>query len=329
MTSMTGGAAMSATDSDISFGVDLITFFDPRFWGFETFAEVTAKAASEPRWFWDRVLDSLEAAGIDQLELTFAPADAATAISAYGSAEAVRAELERRGLVVLSAYFGDLEKSVDPTDADETARLLAAAATATDLVASLGGRFLVIGLPMRRNTDDNTDYLPVDAAYAAPVADILNRIGTLTAERGIDTALHTESHSVFWHTEDVDLILSLTDPATVSLCLDTAHIVLGGGDPIALADRHSDRLRLAHWKDAAGPVVEHIVVDENVFSADATYFRPLGEGVVDWAAWCTVLQRIGLNDCVLLELDAAADPVTNLVAARTHLIPLLAPHRTA
>jgi inosose dehydratase len=329
MTSMTGGAPTSVTDSDISFGVDLITFFDPRFWGFESFAEVTEKATVEPRWFWDRVLDSLESAGIDQLELTFAPADAATAIRAYGSADAVRAELQRRGLVVLSAYFGDLEKSEDPTNAEESARILAAAAAATDLVAALGGRYLVLGLPMRRNTDDNADYLPVDAVYAAPIADILNRIGAITAERGIDTALHTESHSVFWHPADVELFLGLTDPATVSLCLDTAHVVLGGGDPVALADQHSDRLRLAHWKDAAGPVLEHIIVDENVFSADATYFRPLGEGVVDWAAWCILLQRIGLNDCVLLELDAAADPVTNLIAARTHLLPLLAPQRTA
>jgi inosose dehydratase len=109
----------------------------------------------------------------------------------------------------------------------------------------------------------------------------------------------------------------------VSLCLDTGHVVLGGGDPIEVARRHRDRLVIAHWKDAIGQVDRHIPLSHEVFAQHRPFFRTVGAGSIDWTAWLATLAEIGFAECILLKLDAAADPVTELINARTHVTAIL------
>ncbi|GAA4481060.1 sugar phosphate isomerase/epimerase [Microbacterium panaciterrae] len=302
-----------------AFGVDLITFFDPGFWGLATSEELTALAAAEPRRVWDTILDALQEAGVTEFEMTFAPADRQTAVAAYGSVQAYSDELAGRGLSVVSSYFADIEHADDVTDPQTRAAILAAAETEAAFLAGIGASFLVAGLPMRRNNAEGDGLAPVDLATAAPIADIANEVGAITARHGVTLALHTESHSVFWTPRDVDLFLLLTDPFLVAFCPDTGHIVLGGGDPVQLVLRHRERVVIAHWKDAAGAFREKALVDGDIFSRHRPYFRPAGQGVVDWPAFARALADIGYEGGILLELDAASDPVGQLVAARTYL----------
>ena len=302
-----------------AFGVDLITFFAPEFWGLADGEELTALAAAEPRRVWDTILDALQEAGVAEFEMTFPPADRLTAIAAYGSVEAFAAELERRGLSVVSAYFAYIEHAKDVTDPATRAAILAAAETEAAFLAGLGASFLVAGLPMRRNTAEGDGHAPVDLATAAPIADIANEVGAITKRHGVTLALHTESHSVFWTPRDVDLFLLLTDPFLVAFCPDTGHIVLGGGDPVQLVARHRERVVIAHWKDAAGAFREHALVDGGIWERHRPYFRAAGQGIVDWPAFAAALAAIGYEGGILLELDAAADPVGQLIAARTYL----------
>src|SRR5579862_1407881 len=87
------------------FGVDLITFYDPQFWGVRDFAEVVSLGESNPLEMWRCILDSIQAAGISALELTFPPADWRSAVRAYGSAQLFRAELTERGLRLKSGFY--------------------------------------------------------------------------------------------------------------------------------------------------------------------------------------------------------------------------------
>ena len=43
--------------------------------------------------------------------------------------------------------------------------------------------------------------------------------------------------------------MSRTDPSLVGLCLDTGHVALGGGDPVALARAAGERIAHLHLKD--------------------------------------------------------------------------------
>ncbi|MCI0158375.1 sugar phosphate isomerase/epimerase [Leifsonia shinshuensis] len=302
-----------------AFGVDLITFFDPAFYGVSSREELESLAAAEPRQVWDRILDALQEAGIAEFEMTFAPADRLTAIAAFGSAEAFAAEVAARGLSVVSAYFADIEHADDVTDPTTREAILAAAETESAFLAQLGAAYLVAGLPMRRNNAQGDNLAPVDLATALPIADIANEVGAITARHGVTLALHTESHSVFWTPRDVDLFLLLTDPFLVAFCPDTGHIVLGGGDPVQLVSRHRERVVIAHWKDAAGAFREKALVDGDIFDRHRPYFRAAGQGIVDWPAFARTLAEIGYEGGILLELDAASDPVGQLIAARTYL----------
>jgi inosose dehydratase len=302
-----------------AFGVDLITFFDPTYWRQPDPAAFRAYGAAQPGALWSRMLDALARSGIQQLELTFAPADYRTAQAAFGSVPDFGAELARRGLGVTSGYFGGIEHAADISSVTVREQVLAEADGYAGVLAELGGRHLVVGLPMRRNATGGAGYQPVDLRTAEPVAELVNQLGQITARHGIRTLLHTESHSMLWNSRDVDLMMLLTDALTVGLCLDTGHVTLAGADPVAIAGRHLDRIGLLHWKDAAGPFPGMPPVNAEIHARHRQYFRPIGEGIVDWPALAALLTKGGYQDCVLLELDAAPDPEAALTAARGHL----------
>jgi inosose dehydratase len=310
---------MTPTPEARPFGVDLITFFEPSFWGASSAETFRAEAAADPEHFWRTVLNSLQQAGVSQFEMTFAPADRASAVAAFGSATAFRSELTRRGLSVVSSYFGAIEHADDVTEPATREEILAAAARDAQFLADLGARYLVAGLPMRRNSPSGRGFEPVDLTAVQPVADLLNAVGQVTARHGVTLALHTESHSMFWTARDVDLFLLLTDPFLVAFCPDTGHLILGGSDPTQVVERHRDRVVLAHWKDASGRFAEDVPVDSHVFERHQAYFRPAGKGVMDWFSWARMLRSIDYQGGVLLELDAAPDPVAQLTEARTFL----------
>lgn len=291
------------------FGVDLITFFHPGFWGVETEDDIQR---IDPDRIWATVLDALVDAGVSAVEVTFAPADVETAIRAFGSVAGFRDELTRRGLRLVSGFW-------QPEDWTAPAEQLADAAAAhAALLADAGATALVVGLPMRATTDA----LPprfVDLWAADQLADRLHHIGAATRQLGVLTALHTEAHSVFCQPRDIDLLLMLTDPNYVWFCPDSAHITLSGGDPVAVATRHRERIAIAHWKDASGPMSTDVVIDASIHERHREFMRPLGKGTVDWAAWAELMASTRGGDLALLELDACADPVAELRSAIAHL----------
>ena len=60
--------------------------------------------------------------------------------------------------------------------------------------------------------------------------------------------LHPHGDSHIETPEDIDRIFQATDPDYVNLCLDTGHIVYGGGDPIAMVKQYADRISYVHIK---------------------------------------------------------------------------------
>jgi len=148
------------------------------------------------------------------------------------------------------------------------------------------------------------------------MADIAHVVGEAVSRYGMKLAFHTESNSTLWYERDIDLFMALTDPRYVWLCPDSCHIALGGGDPVAVARRHSQRIALAHWKDAVKPIDVELTIDETVFAQQQPYMTELGTGIVDWRAWADAMSRTPGADIVLVELDEAADPVAALRAGK-------------
>ena len=317
---------MSDPQPSPRFGADLITFYDPAFWQLTDDRELADTSAARPEWFWTRLLDSAVEAGLSALELTFPPGDWRTALAAFGSADGFRKELDVRGLRVLSGFFVDIS-SQPSLEATDWGALTEEALEYAEFLASMDCPTMVAGLPMR-TTRDSVPPLFVDLDYAGRLGGRLNEIAAATL-RGSDVrlALHTEAHSVFWTPRDIDLFMLATDPLYVDFCPDTGHIRMAGSEPASVAERHRDRITIAHWKDASGTAPFDIPIDEHLYHNHQNYFRRVGAGRVDWAAWAALMSRAGLRDDVLLEVDAVPDPVAELTAARTYiqdnLLPLL------
>lgn len=295
----------------LSFGVDLITFFHPGFWGLANEEEIFAHGANEPRAFWDRILDTLQESGVKGIELTFGPFGPDSLIKGYGSIAAVKDELARRDLSIIGGFYADIAMEKGLGDPAVEARWLARGDELAGLLAALDCTSMVIGLPMRASWDAEPAVF-TDLAMMEQAASLANRLGAITLRHGVKLALHTEAHSIFSQPRDIDLLLLLTDPVYVGFCPDSAHILLSGGDPVAIAARHGERIWAAHWKDATGPMPIRLPIDHEIHLAHRPYFCALGTGTVDFTGWSQVLSsRAGL-EWAILEIDAVADPLTEI-----------------
>jgi inosose dehydratase len=78
------------TGRKIRFATDLCTFYDPAYWGHEGGFASIGDLFTWGNWdeltFWNRILDEVQQAGLDGIEITFAPGDWTSALTAYGSA---------------------------------------------------------------------------------------------------------------------------------------------------------------------------------------------------------------------------------------------------
>jgi sugar phosphate isomerase/epimerase len=294
------------------FATDVITFYHPDFWGLTSADEVRERAATNPRAFWERLMDTLAETEVTGIELTFAPGDIGSVLRAYGTAAAFRDALATRGLSVVSAFVADSE-APDWRHGDNLPAIVADTERRAAFLAETGAELLVTGLPMRTTFGTRPPFF-VDAPYMTRMADIAHAVGEAVARHGVKLAFHTESHSTLWYERDIDLFMTLTDPRYVWLCPDSCHIALGGGDPVAVARRHAPRIALAHWKDAVRPIDVHLTIDETIYARQQPYMTAPGTGIVDWPGWAEAMSRTPGAGTVLIELDEAADPVAALRA---------------
>jgi inosose dehydratase len=228
-----------------------------------------------------RVLDEMAATGYAGTELGdwgFLPTDPAT----------LRSELAARELALVGAFVP--VRLPDPQAHAGGAE--AAARVAALLVEVAGPRaFIVLS----------------DATADDPVrTQVAGRVGPehgLTAE-GWDTvaagaeriARHVQAacglRTVFHHhcatfvetPEEIEHLLSRTDPSLVGLCLDTGHCAFGGGNPVQLASARRDRIWHVHLKDCDPAISRQAREHEWDYprSVREGVFCELGRGSVDF-----------------------------------------------
>lgn len=301
-------------ENSLLLGVDLITFYNPSYWGLEDFDALLKFGDSEPHKFWEQTLDAVSQTGVGAIELTFGPSRWQNALAAYGSAKSFAEAVQLRGLKVVSHFVSDFESPRRVVTADEERAGIDSVLSAARFLREAGGSLLVCGLPLRSTYRSPSEPFGFDEAKR--LADVFNRLGQAVASEGIGVALHTEHSSSFATRRDIDLILSLTDPEFVGFCPDTAHITLAGGNPVAVVTPHLERVAITHWKDATGPYSKDLPVDELIHDRHDAFFSAVGQGVVDWQGWANLMRDHPLQGCHILEIDAVANPVEEVTKAR-------------
>jgi inosose dehydratase len=181
--------------------------------------------------------------------------------------EQLRDELGRRGLTLTGATAGThLHRGGDsPTEALAECRQVAA------LLAAMEAPYLIT-LP-EMYTDLYSGKLLEPAQLTAEqwtsLATGHSELGrVLQEEYGLRQMFHPHADAHVAGEDSVTRFLEGTDPATVSLCLDTGHIPYAGGDNRAIIAEHPDRIGYVHLKSVAPDVLAR-VRDEGMSFAQA------------------------------------------------------------
>jgi inosose dehydratase len=143
----------------------------------------------------------------------------------------------------------------------------------------------------------------LDAEGWRRFANGLAEIVTRCRDRGYEPTFHHETGTYVEAPWEIERVLELTD---VGLCLDTGHLLIGGGDPVAAVRDWGSRINQVHLKDARRSIMAGIVGDAapvtDIWSREA--FPALGQGDLDADGVLDALHAIGYRGWLVVEQDA-------------------------
>jgi inosose dehydratase len=146
-------------------------------------------------------------------------------------------------------------------------------------------------------------------------ADGLSRFAARSRDRGYEPTFHPHTATYVEAPWEIERMLECSD---VGVCLDTGHLLLAGGDPVAAVADWGSRLNHVHLKDARLEVIAAIVADrapvQEIWRRRA--FCRLGAGDVELDAVLAQLRTGGYTGWIVVEQDIFPD-VPNAVADAT------------
>lgn len=122
---------------------------------------------------------------------------------------------------------------------------------------------------------------------------------------GMRTVFHHHCAGYIETPEEIEKLMSLTNPDLLGLCLDMGHYAFGGGDPVKALEKYYDRIWHVHFKDF-DPEVGQVARDNNYDyfkSVEKGVFCELGKGNVDFKTIVGILNKKGYGGWIVVEQD--------------------------
>jgi len=266
-----------------------------------------------------QVLDQVAAAGYAGIDLG--------PVGYLGTGERLGELLAERSLSLAGAYVelpyadpGALEGAVGELDAIldvfDTVRSYLTGPPPRPTLADKGSKRRAM-LPARSVRDHSLGF---DAGGWRRFAAGLARVVARCRDRGYEPTFHPETGTHIEAPWEIEWVLDVSD---VGLCLETGHMMLGGGDPVAMLREAGDRINHVHLKDARRSVMAGIVADEapvtEIWTREA--FCELGRGDLDADAILDGLRRISFGGWLVVEQDIlprSAERFTRAAAEQRH-----------
>ncbi|AKK28634.1 TIM barrel protein [Mycobacterium sp. EPa45] len=177
-------------------------------------------------------------------------------------------------------------------------------AAVLDCLVASGASMLVLAAA---TGSDGYDSRPVlDDEQWSTLLTNLDRLAAAAAERGITAVLHPHVGTLVEQGDEVARVLA---GSSISLCLDTGHLLIGGTDPLQLARAVPGRVAHVHLKDVEADLAACVQSGELTYTeavAEGMY-TPLGAGDVDIAGIVQALRDNGFDGWFVLEQDTILD----------------------
>ncbi len=250
---------------------------------------------------WHRFLDEVAAAGFEAIELGpygYLPTDIAT----------LRRELDRRKLKVSGTFaMSHLEDSAAWPDLEQQV------VGGGELLAALGAKYLVLIDDVYSDlfTGQRTRPHRLDAEAWKKLIDTTHRIADLAKARfDLTLVFHPHAETHVEYEDQIEMFLEQTDPARISLCLDTGHHAYRGGDPVAFMRKHHQRVAYLHLKSIDGAIQKKVAAENIPFALAVAMdmFCEPSKGMVDFVALRNVLSEVGYSGWAVVEQDMYPAP---------------------
>jgi inosose dehydratase len=287
----------------------------PCSWGVLEFASRVATPA------YPQVLDEIAAAGYAGTELGdwgFMP----TSPARLGD------EVRLRGLALLGAFV--TVRLADPSTfepglvrAVTTGRLLAAVAGGAPFIVLSDDPAVDLERTLHAGRIRPSQGLS-DSQWDAAAVGVERLARSVRDETGLRTVFHHHCAAYVETPDEIDALMTRTDPALVGLCVDSGHSTYGGGSPVELLQRYGDRIWHVHFKDC-DPAVAARARDRGWDYQTALrqgLFCELGQGAVDFRALVDGLRRRGYEGWIVVEQDvlpSMGSPLESAVRNREFL----------
>lgn len=263
-----------------------------------------------------QVLDEMAAAGYAGTELGdwgFLPTVPA----------ALAADVGRRNLALVAAFVPVALARADALDegvarAVRAARLLAQV-DRVGRVGQVGQLGRVDESPVIVLSDDNAS-VPHRTAHAGRIrhedgltATAWDGFARRAARVATDVRDATGVRTVFHHhcagyvetPQEIEALMSRTDPALLGLCLDTGHLMFAGGDPLAALATYGSRVWHVHFKDCDPALAAQSRVENWDYhtSVRRGIFCELGRGMVPFSGVLDALHARQYSGWIVVEQD--------------------------
>lgn len=139
------------------------------------------------------------------------------------------------------------------------------------------------------------------------LAEGLNKLGKIAVENDMMIVYHHHMTTTVQTAAEVDKLMELTNPKYVNLIFDTGHLAFSGDDPVAVLDKHFDRIKHIHLKNIRKDVVEKCRTERLSFldSVLEGAFTVPGdpEGCVDFPAVFKILEEREYKGWLVVEAE--------------------------
>ncbi len=257
---------------------------------------------------WAIVFDQIAGAGFRYTELGplgYLPEDAGL----------IRGEMESRNLRVVGAA---LLASLGETD--RRSQTLAEARRLARLVADAGGAFLILvdWSPERHMTAGRTKQATrLKGQAKRGFHSLVSEIGRICLkEFGVSAAAHPHAGSFLEFEDEIDDLMDATDPAEVTLAIDTGHGLYADIDPASLFAKYAKRTSYVNFKDISSSALAQARQNSLPFltAVDRGVFCCLGDGDVDFRAFCSELSKAGYRGPAVIEQDRSPKTFSSALA---------------
>jgi inosose dehydratase len=134
----------------------------------------------------------------------------------------------------------------------------------------------------------------------------VERAAEAARERGYEPVFHHHTSTYVEGLPEIERFLEDTD---VPLLLDSGHLAVAGGDPVAALRDYADRVGAVHIKDVRLDVLDGVKAEraDTLTAWRRGLFCALGHGDVDLDGFCAALSERGYDGWVVVEQDRVLD----------------------